>query len=134
MRVEMVGNASDVASAWIDFVLKTNPRSGSISVEEYVKLSDGSDWAVDALNDLIYDNINESLDVMYEIAKTHDSWILENLGSGPFETLFSVYGDNALAALKGRDLTLGVRRALSSVWSESFSDEIQSFLRSVLQS
>ena len=126
----MSRDISKIADAWVKFVRRTNPMTGDLSKDEYNKLSDGSDWAVDELMDMSYDDAGKALDVIYEISKYEDPWVLENLGAGPLETLLSNNSEFIITEMNKRGLPPEIRQALLSVWSDSMSEGAKEFLKS----
>src|ERR1700753_3728886 len=95
MRTFMLENIDEIASDWIVYTMRCNPKTGNLR-DVAPPGRDEFAGAVIEFGRIIGHDVDASIQVIESILKqTSDPWVLENLGAGPLEDLLAS-GDPAV--------------------------------------
>jgi hypothetical protein len=109
--MKKISEINNIAEAWI-FLQNSDYESIEYKSKE---------WSAQKLNMMC---INEC-DVAWEVVKkifelSPDPWVLENLGAGPVETLFSMHGDISLKVVRDYSISNpNFSKVVEHVWGHA---------------
>ncbi len=117
-----------IATAWIDWAIKTNRETGNLrdQADQDRAREAGEDWAAGRLIDMNFTDPQRALKIAIDIAtRSNDQWVLCLLGCGPFEDALATMGRPALEILKNEaEKNDDIFYALEHTWQNAMPDEL----------